>query len=167
MEKPDYAPTLGGILRLVQKLEQIGFPMPVFEVDIYSGSEYKGTTYVDSRDWPRPNSGTMADINDLIAVQGPYAEIWDCRLSSRDRLNRFEFAHPEHFPPMPTVIGVSIPTEVVFEGTFSSFDVNEFNKKLSIREIRKIARWGRRDPSWRHLFTLAFLPRSYKYPALA
>lgn len=160
-----YAPTLGGILRLRRKLTELGFALPVFETDIYAKSQFVITTPIIEGCRHIANSGNIVDLETLAKIEGEYKQIFDCRLT--DGQHKLEFAHPDHVPMVSGFMGYTVENWVHIEGNFSKEEARELSKNLPQEKIFQIARWGKTDPTRLDRFLLKVLPWFYKFPAYA
>ncbi len=162
-----YAPTLGGILRLQNKLGEIGLPVPIFEDEIYVGAEFVIEAFVVEGCRYRPGHGRRASIEQLIAEVGESKIAYDCRLSSEDGKRQIEFSHPRWCPMVYGLFGHVTPNWVHIEMYFPEKDKNVLETQISLTELVNIARWGKQVPTFWDRLVLKCLPWFYRFPPLA
>lgn len=162
-----YAPTLGGLLRLRILLEKAGFPLPVFETMIYRNSKFHigGPSLIFCR--YLSGEGLKTSLEEEIFRYGESCPMWDCRLSSEDGLSTLEFAHPDRVPWVYDGLGfLTKENWVHMEGGFPQEAREKISKLFTTIYLFNVARWGKSDPTRWDRFLLKWLPSLYRFPKL-
>lgn len=161
-----YMPTLGGILRLQKRLDQIGFSLPKFETNIYDKQKFVVVLPIIEGCRHVSGPGQAVDLEVLAKLEGERKEVFDCRLTNGRLV--LEFVHPRHTPMVYAgLFGYIREDWVHLEGNLSKEEDAELTKKISTEEIFNLARWGKTNPTRWDRFLLKFLPWLYKFPEFA
>lgn len=88
-----YKPTLGGLKIAQEYLKKEGYPLPVFQINIYSGKEVGGYLGPIRQ---TPTNGQTASIDDLIREHGKMHQMEDVRLTDETGTNYIQFSNFKH-----------------------------------------------------------------------
>lgn len=133
-------PTLGGLSKLQQFLEDVGHPLPVFETDICTN----GVPHV-------------SDLQKMIHRHGAHHQVTDVRLRSDKEDDFVKFVDPVHIGFGHSIWGRVHVTDCVTTCGNGFLDVRD---KYDLK-IVKMARYGKLEPSLLDQIRFRLSPRRY------
>lgn len=155
-----YKPTLGGLKKAQEFLDQKGLKMPVFQTDIYEGGSFAVGGWV-------PGTGQTADLDEAIRTHGPLHEVRDVRLGNAQKDGFILFsdwtragfvtAMQAKDDGWDVLIGayVNKANQALYEQLKAFLDSGDGAAFVSI------ARWGKPNVTLLDKLKFRFMPKSY------
>lgn len=150
-----YKPTLGGLKKAQEFLAFKGYPLPVFQTDIYEHGEWLYIRFV-------PGKGQAASIDEAIRKQGSMREVVDVRLTTERGDRALVFSDIKYVGRADIYeLGGRYDALMEFDASGSDPSFERFMKSENGGVIENLARWGKETVTWFDRIKFHFFPRRY------
>lgn len=136
-----YKPTLGGLKKAQEYLTANGFPMPIFQMDIFDDGKYLGLGVKEA------GQGRTIAIEEAIEKFGSANEVVDVKLSSTDAKRYIQFASSEHCGFMTGLDAMQNGMDCLIQVPTKDYELRDFLSSKDGRRVVNVARWGKQKPS--------------------
>lgn len=152
-----YKPTLGGLKKAQEYLSLKGYPMPVFQMDIYEDGRMVGLRMA-------PGKGRTVSIDKAILKYGAMCEMMDVRLSTEQGDKFVQFSEALKCGMFTGMSALENGWDVLLEwhgGIPVDFEFKDFMDSSDGRAFVNLARWGKTTPSFLDRIKFHLFPKHY------
>lgn len=150
-------PTLGGLKKAQEFLALKGFPMPIFQMDIYSDYQLAGLRRV-------PGKGRTISIDEAICKYGAMHEVVDVRLTNKKGNKFVSFSWYEHFGysyHRDAMMNGNIVIVEFHKGNPMDYKFNDFMNSNDVDVLLNLACWGKPKLTMLDRIKIRFFPKRY------
>jgi hypothetical protein len=151
-----YKPTLGGLKKAQKFLSSKGYPMPIFQMNIYDDGKE-----TDSR-W-KPGKGRTISIDEAIRKYGAMYEVVDVRLTNNKRDKSIQFSDKSHFDIMTAIAAIDDGYDALPEFNYGKPIDYRFKDFMASNNtvFLILSRWGKKTISILDRIKFRLFPESY------
>ncbi|MBI3572046.1 hypothetical protein HY091_00725 [Candidatus Kaiserbacteria bacterium] len=151
-----YKPTLGGLKKAQEFLNFKGYPMPIFQMNIYADGQLAGLRWA-------PGRGRTVSIDEAIRKYGATCEMVDVRLTNARNDKFVQFSDAVHCGIFTCMSARENGWDVILEfhkGDPVDYEFKDF-MDLNGDAFVKLARWGKAAPSMLDRIKFRFFSKRY------
>ena len=151
-----YKPTLGGLKKVQEFLDQNGRSLPIFQMNIHDVEHLAGRRRF-------PGQGRMITIDEAIRKYGAMYEMVDVRLANEQGDKFIQFNSLDNAGLLAVAYAIENLLEVTIERHMGDPMDHEFKDFLDSngRRLMKLARWGKMKVSVCDWLKFHFFPKCY------
>jgi len=155
-----YKPTLGGLKKAQEFLKKNGYPMQIFQTNIYDEKHEEAVYGELTREIP--DNGQTISIDEAIRKHGAIQRMMDVQLTNEKGNLFIRFSHHHHLMILDDRMAQYGFLKAVLEYPTDNSSFNEFiESNNNWKIVNNLARWGKEEPSISDKIKFRLFPQSY------
>ena len=152
-----YKPTLGGLKKAQEFLNLKGYPMPIFQMNIYDDGQLAGLRWA-------PGKGRTISIDEAIRKYGAMCEVVDVRMTNEQGDKFVQFSSNTRVGMFTGIDAMERELDVLLEfheGDPVDYQFKDFMDSNDGTAFVNLARWGKATLTMLDRIKFRLFPKSY------